>query len=396
MAKCDVAIVGAGPYGLSAAAHLRAANGLDIRVFGEPMSFWERHMPKGMLLRSPLAGSHLSDPSRSLTLQAYQKKSGKQITAPLPLYRFTDYGRWFQSQAVPDLDCRKVSLVEKNGTGFQLTLEDGESWKARRVIVAAGIVPFAWHPPEFSHLPFTLASHACEHCDLSRFAGKRVAVIGGGQSALESAALLNETGAEIEVLVRAPFVRWLWRQKWFHTFRPVARLLYAPPDVGQAGLSHIVARPNVFRRLPRSLQDRWGKRAIRAAGAAWLNPRCAPIRISTGTSVVSASPVAEQVVLKLSDGTERRVDHVLLATGYRVDVSRYPFLSGRMLESVRRINGYPQLDTGFQTSIPGLHFLGAPAAWSFGPLMRFVAGSEFASLAVTRGILGNRNSKRSS
>jgi len=396
MAKCDVAIVGAGPYGLSAAAHLRAANGLDIRVFGEPMSFWERHMPKGMLLRSPLAGSHLSDPSRSLTLQAYQKKSGKQVTAPLPLYRFTDYGRWFQSQAVPDLDRRKVSLVEKNGTGFQLTLEDGESWKARRVIVAAGIVPFAWHPSEFSHLPFTLASHACEHCDLSRFAGKRVAVIGGGQSALESAALLNETGAEIEVLVRAPFVRWLWRQKWFHTFRPVARLLYAPPDVGQAGLSHIVARPNVFRRLPRSLQDRWGKRAIRAAGAAWLNPRCAPIRISTGTSVVSASPVAEQVVLKLSDGTERRVDHVLLATGYRVDVSRYPFLSGRMLESMRRINGYPQLDSGFQTSIPGLHFLGAPAAWSFGPLMRFVAGSEFASLAVTRGILGNRNSKRSS
>ena len=221
-------------------------------------------------------------------------------------------------------------------------------------------------------------------------------MIGGGQSALESGALLNETGAEIEVLVRAPFVRWLWRQKWFHTFRPVARLLYAPPDVGQAGLSHIVARPNVFRRLPRSLQDRWGKRAIRAAGAAWLNPRCAPIRISTGTSVVSASPVAEQVVLKLSDGTERRVDHVLLATGYRVDVSRYPFLSGRMLESMRRINGYPQLDSGFQTSIPGLHFLGAPAAWSFGPLMRFVAGAEFASLTVTRGILGNRNSKRSS
>jgi FAD-dependent urate hydroxylase len=396
MAKCDVAIVGAGPYGLSSAAHLRAANGLDIRVFGEPMSFWERHMPKGMLLRSPLAGSHLSDPSRSLTLQAYQKKSGKQITAPLPLYRFTDYGRWFQSQAVPDLDCRKVGLVEKNGTGFQLTLEDGESWKARRVIVAAGIVPFAWHPPEFRRLPITLASHACEHCDLSRFAGKRVAVIGGGQSALESAALLNERGAEVEVLVRAPFVRWLWRQKWFHTFRPVARLLYAPPDVGQAGLSHIVARPNVFRRLPRSLQDRWGKRAIRAAGAGWLNPRCAPIRISTGTSVVSASPIGEQVILKLSDGTERRVDHVLLATGYRVDISRYPFLSGRMLESMRRINGYPQLDSGFQTSIPGLHFLGAPAAWSFGPLMRFVAGAEFASRTVTRGILGRRNSNRSS
>ena len=387
MTTCDVAIVGAGPYGLSAAAHLRAANGLDVRVFGEPMSFWERHMPKGMLLRSPLAGSHLSDPSRSLTLQAYQKTSGNQITAPLPLYRFTDYGRWFQSQAVPDLDSRKVDRVEKNGAGFRLTLEDGETWKARRVIIAAGIMPFAWQPPEFKHLPFTLASHACAHCELSRFAGKKVAVIGAGQSALESAALLREMGAEVEVFVRAPFVRWLWRQKWFHTFKPVARLLYAPPDVGQAGLSHIVARPNLFRRLPRPVQDRWGKRAIRAAGAAWLNPRCAPIRIKTSTSVISASPRGERLSLHLSDNTERFVDHLLLATGYRVDISRYPFLTGQLLESIRRINGYPQLDSGFQTSMPGLHFLGAPAAWSFGPLMRFVAGAEFASRAVTRGIL---------
>ena len=387
MTTCDVAIVGAGPYGLSAAAHLRAANGLDVRVFGEPMSFWERHMPKGMLLRSPLAGSHLSDPSRSLTLQAYQKTSGNQITAPLPLYRFTDYGRWFQSQAVPDLDSRKVDRVEKNGAGFRLTLEDGETWKARRVIIAAGIMPFAWQPPEFKHLPFTLASHACAHCELSRFAGKKVAVIGAGQSALESAALLREMGAEVEVFVRAPFVRWLWRQKWFHTFKPVARLLYAPPDVGQAGLSHIVARPNLFRRLPRPVQDRWGKRAIRAAGAAWLNPRCAPIRIKTSTSVISASPRGERLSLRLSDNTERFVDHMLLATGYRVDISRYPFLTGQLLESIRRINGYPQLDSGFQTSMPGLHFLGAPAAWSFGPLMRFVAGAEFASRAVTRGIL---------
>jgi thioredoxin reductase len=392
MATCDVAIVGAGPYGLSAAAHLRAANGLDIRVFGEPMSFWERHMPKGMLLRSPLAGSHLSDPSRSLTLQAYGAASGNRITTPLPLNRFTDYGRWFQSQAVPDLDPRKVDRVEKNGAGFQLTLEDGKTWKARRVIIAAGIESFAWQPPEFRSLPLALASHACIHCDLSRFAGKKVAVVGAGQSALESAALLNEIGAEVEVLARAPFIRWLWRQKWFHTFQPVTRLLYAPPDVGQAGLSHLVARPNWFRRLPRSVQNRWGKRAIRPAGAVWLHPRCAPIRINTGTAVISASLKGAQVRLKLSDATERHVDHVLLATGYRVDISRYPFLRERTLESIRRIDGYPQLDSGFQSSVPGLHFLGAPAAWSFGPLMRFVAGAEFASHAVTRRILGKINS----
>jgi cation diffusion facilitator CzcD-associated flavoprotein CzcO len=392
MATCDVAIVGAGPYGLSAAAHLRAAKGLDIRVFGEPMSFWENHMPKGMLLRSPLAGSHLSDPSRSLTLQAYQKASGNLITAPLPLHRFTDYGRWFQSQAVPDLDPRKIDRVEKNGAGFHLILEDGEMWKARRVIIAAGIMPFAWHPPMFKSLPSALASHACMHCDLSRFAGKKVAVIGAGQSALESAALLNELGAEVEVLARAPFVRWLWRQKWFHTFQPVARLLYAPPDVGQAGLSHLVARPNLFRHMPRTWQNRLGKRAIRPAGAGWLNPRCAPVRIKTGTAVISASPAGGRVKLRLSDATDRHVDHVLLATGYRVDIANYPFLREGILESIRRVDGYPQLDSGLQSSVPGLHFLGAPAAWSFGPLMRFVAGAEFASQTVTRGILGNMNS----
>jgi cation diffusion facilitator CzcD-associated flavoprotein CzcO len=396
MTTCDVAIIGAGPYGLSAAAHLRAANGLDIRVFGEPMSFWERHMPKGMLLRSPLAGSHLSDPSRALTLEAYQSTSGNQITAPLPLSRFTDYGRWFQSQVVPGTDSRKVELVEKNGAGFRLTLEDGETWKARRVIIAAGIEPFAWRPAEFQRIPSALASHACDHRDLNPFAGKKVAVIGGGQSALESAALLNEIGAEVEVLVRAPFVRWLWRQKWFHTFRPVARLLYAPPDVGQAGLSHLVARPNLFRRLPRSVQNRFGKRAIRPAGAAWLHPRCEPVRVTTGRTITSASPDGGRVTLELSDGTNRHVDHVLLATGYRVDIARYPFLSHDLVPMIHRVAGYPQLDAGFQSSVPGLHFLGAPAAWSFGPLMRFVAGTEFASLALTRGILGRVPSPRGS
>src|SRR5215472_14054124 len=389
MTTCDVAIVGAGPYGLSAAAHLKAANGLDIRVFGEPMSFWERHMPKFMLLRSPLAGSHLSDPDQDLTLQGYQASIGKAITAPLPLRRFIDYGRWFQSQAVPDTDPRKIERVEKNGAGFRLTAEHGEVWKARRIIVAAGIEPFAWRPEQFKQVPHELASHSSDHPDLARFAEKKVVVIGGGQSALESAALLHESGADVEVLVRAPFVRWLWRHKWFHTFKPVARLLYAPADVGQAGLSQLVARPDWFRRLPRSMQDRWGKRAIRPAGAGWLNPRCQPIRITTSRVVTSAVPQGDQLVLTLNDGTERSVDHALLATGYRVDIALYSFLSKPLLKSIETVNGYPKLKKGFESSVPGLHFLGAPAAWSFGPIMRFVAGADFASRNLMRGILGS-------
>ncbi len=388
MATSDVAIVGAGPYGLSAAAHLRAADGLDIHVFGESMSFWERHMPKGMLLRSPLAGSHLSDPQRSLTLKDYEEVTGHGITAPLPLSLFIHYGRWFQGRAVPQTHNQKIERIEKNGSGFCLTAEGGEKWKARRVVVAAGIESFAWRPAEFEGLPGELVSHTCDHLDLKRFAGKKVAVVGAGQSALESAALLGERGADVELLVRAPFVRWLWRQKWFHTFRPVALLLYAPPDVGQAGLSHIVARPNLFRLFPRAVQDRWGIRAIRPAAAAWLQPRCAQIGITTGVQVASATPLSGQVRLKLTDDTERLVDHVLLATGYRVNIGRYPFLPTDLLESIQCVNGYPRLDSTFQSSVPGLYFVGAPAAWSFGPLMRFVAGADFTCRAVTRGILG--------
>ncbi|HEX8880928.1 MAG TPA: hypothetical protein VF749_12895 [Candidatus Acidoferrum sp.] len=164
-------------------------------------------------------------------------------------------------------------------------------------------------------------------------------VIGAGQSALESAALLYEAGADVEVLVRAPFVRWLWRHKWFHTFKPVARMLSAPADVGQTGLSHLAARPNLFRRLPRSIQDRWGKRAIRPAGAGWFNPRCQPIRITTSRILTSAVPEGGRLVLTLDDGTERHVDHALLATGYRVNIALYPFLSRPLLKTIATVNG---------------------------------------------------------
>src|SRR5215472_16250471 len=388
MITCDVAVVGAGPYGLSAAAHLRAANGLDMRVFGQPMSFWERHMPKWMLLRSPLAGSHLSDPHGALRLEAYHAASGNEITAPLPLCRFIDYGRWFQTQAVPDTDARKIERIEKYGNGFRITVEDGEIWKARRVMIAAGIEPFASKPEEFKSVPRELASHSCDHRDLGRFAEKKVVVIGAGQSALESAALLHEAGADVEVLVRAPFVRWLWRHKWFHTFKPVARMLYAPADVGQAGLSQLVARPNLFRRLPRSLQDKWAKRAIRPAGAGWLHDRCEPVRITTSRFVTSAVQNGGRLALTLNDGTARHVDHALMATGYRVNISKYPFLPSSLLKGVAVVNGHPVLDSRYESSMDGLHFLGAPAAWSFGPLMRFVAGADFASRTLTRGVLG--------
>src|SRR3989442_3599267 len=201
MTMFDVVIIGAGPYGLAAAAHLRASNGLNVRIFGEPMSFWERHMPAGMLLRSPWAGSHISDPSGTLTLDEYKSASGNHISAPVPLDRFIGYGNWFQRLVVPDVDRRKVRRIERVSPGFLLTLEDGERQQSRRVVVAAGIAPFAWRPPQLEDLTPSPASHSSDHRDLRRFAGKHLVVIGGGQSALESAALLHEAGAQVEVMI---------------------------------------------------------------------------------------------------------------------------------------------------------------------------------------------------
>jgi len=383
MTDFDVAIIGAGPYGLSAAAHLGDLKGLSVRVFGEPMSFWERHMPAGMLLRSPWAGSHLSDPKRALTLDKYRATNGNYFAAPVPLANFVQYGRWFQCQVVPDVDARQVTRVGLNGRSFQLTLADGQLVTAKRVVIATGIASFAYRPKVFKGLPLALVSHSSEHRDLGKLKDKKVLVVGAGQSALESAALIHEAGGNVQVLLRSSGIRWLHQRRWAHTW-PIEPILYAPPDVGAALVSHLVARPNLYKRLPRRWQDEWGVSSIRPAGARWLQARFNGIPVCTRGSVVGLKEKGAQVKVQLQDGTEQIVDHILLGTGYRVDIAQCPFLDQNLLKSIDRINGFPQLDAGFESSVPALHFVGAPAAWSFGPLMRFVAGVEFASCALAR------------
>lgn len=355
------------------------------------MSFWDRNMPLGMCLRSPWEASQLSDPARSLTIDAFQSATGVPVSRPVPLPRFVDYGRWFQSHAVPNLEQRKVVEIEKDIAGFRVVLRDGEVVRCGRVIIAGGIGPFATRPPQFTGVPHDLASHSSEQKDLGRLRGQRVVVIGGGQSALESAALLHEAQAEVELLVRDSSVQWTWQRPWLHTFRPVGAVLYAWPDVGPAVISHAVARPNLYRMLPRWLQDSWRAKSIRPNGVGWLKPRLRDVKVSTGLAVLLAVARGNQVELKLSDGSARTVNHVLLATGYRIDVRKYEFLSGSLISGLRLIDGCPVLGRGFESSVPGLHFLGAPAVYSYGPLMRFVAGADFAARAVSESVLRVRS-----
>jgi FAD-dependent urate hydroxylase len=383
---CDVAIVGAGPYGLSAAAHLQQADGLDIRVFGEPMSFWERRMPVGMLLRSPWPACHISDPEGARTLDRYRIETGRAFGEPVPLDRFVDYGRWFQQALVPAVDRRTVRRVAPAARGYRLELGDGAALTAARVVVAAGIETFARRPSMVRDLPGDVVSHTVDHRDLASFAGRHVVVLGGGQSALESAALLREAGADPEVIVRNPQVFWL-TGRWRHGVPVISPMLYAWPDVGPAGVSHLVARPALYRRMPREMQDRLAQRSIRPAGAAWLVPRLRNVPIRTGVGVADVTPVDGHLRLRLDDGSTRTADHLLLATGYRVDVARYTFLDPGLIARIACVHGHPRLTAGFESSVPGLYFVGAPAAWSMGPLMRFVAGSGFASRSLARAIV---------
>ena len=389
MTTRDVAIIGAGPYGLSATAHLRTIKGLDVCTFGEPMCFWQRNMPIGMFLRSGWVASEIADPYQSLTLETFQATSGRPISRPLPLDRFVQYGLWYQLQVAPDLDQRKIVRLESHKKGFRLHLADGEKVISRRVVIAAGIGPFARRPPEFANVPPSLASHTSEHRDLRQFAGKSVLVIGSGQSALESAALLHECGAEVEIIARARRIRWLGgavSNTLHQGLGLLSSLLYAPTDVGPAGISRFVACPGLVKPLPRATKDWLRKKCIRPAGAGWLVARLQGVPTNLGRSIVSVAPLGERVKVRLDDGSERTIDHVLLGTGYRMDVSKYDFLAPELTKTIDRFEGYPRLKAGFESSVPGLHFVGAPALWSFGPLMQFVVGTHYASRSLHRHI----------
>ena len=380
--EVEVAIIGAGPYGLSSAAHLKA-RGCDVRVFGEPMEFWANKMPEGMLLRSPRVASNISDPNHTYTLEAYEKFAKIPAAAPLPLSTFVEYGRWFRHQLESSLDPRTIARIEPGPGAFVLRIEDGETLRARRVVVATGIGPFKKRPEVFNSLPPQQVSHCYEGRDVKRFAGKRVVVIGSGQSSLESAALLHEAGADVEIIAREGALRWIGKHKWLHQMGPISRMLYSSHDVGPVGISRLVAYPRLVSCIPLKIRDKIRTRAVKPGGSQWLPARLKAVKVTTSQSVSKARTVGDEVALTLDDGSERRTDHVLCGTGYRVDISRYDFLPAELAGRVEQFDGYPKLSRGFSSSVPGLHFIGATAARSFGPLLYFVAGTEFASRHLT-------------
>jgi hypothetical protein len=380
----NVVILGAGPSGLAAAVQLQRA-GISAAVFGSPMSFW-RSMPKGMLLRSNWSATNIAEHRGPFSLDAFKAETGLEFDQPVPLEAFIAYGEWFQQRAVPHVDRRWVTNVSRNGVGFRVQLSGGDELTARSVVVAAGIAGFAARPRTFEHIEPPLALHTSEVTDLAPFSGASVAMIGGGQSALETAALLGEAGASVEVIHRRPSITWLRGHAVIHRLGRLGPVVYAPTDVGPLWYSRLVSQPKVFTKLPRGTQTKVARRCIRPAGSHWLRDRLESQTLTLGRTVTTAEQRDAGVELTLDDGSRRLVDRVLLGTGYRVDINRYEFLAPDLLRDVRQVEGYPILGPGLASSVPGLYFMGAPAAWSVGPIMRFVSGTWYGSRALAHRI----------
>jgi hypothetical protein len=387
---CEVAVIGAGPYGLAVAAHLRSAK-ISTRAFGGPMSFWREHMPRGMMLRSPWAATHIADPDKRFSLDVFAQQTALAPRDQLPIERFVQYGDWFARHAVPDLDPRRVLRVENAEPGFRLLLEDEEVVRARRVVVAMGLANQEFRPPQFAGSEPALVSHACEHAGLDKWSGKRVAVVGRGQSACESAALLRAAGSEVDLICRGEVRRigvapgdanhdrdWRWRLR---------ELLQSPSAVGPFPWSWLNELPGIEHRLPGGLRSWIAARSLRAAAARWV--ALEGVRVLAGRAIRKVSGRGPRVALELDDGL-REYDHVLLGTGYRIDIAKLGVLSPALLGKVACRAGSPVLRAGFESSVPGLHFAGASAVDSYGPLMRFIAGAGFAARNIARSAVVSR------
>ncbi|SRR5579872_328820 len=392
-------VIGAGPYGLAIAAYLRHL-GVDFRIFGSPMRRWLTQMPKAMLLKSEGCASGLPDPEGRLGLAQFCRDGGlpyAEYGTPLSREIFAKYALFYQRKLVPQVEDILVGGVSKINDGFELRLSSGETLRSRQVVVATGLDQMERVPAQLSSLPSELSSHSAVHHDLSKFKDKDVIVIGGGQSGLETAALLREEGASVTVVVRAPSIAWnrtpmlTRRSRYQRLRRPRTRL-------GE-GLQLWLydSAPQLFHCLPQQLRLSRVKASLGPAGAWWLKDRViGHMPVLTGHQLIAAEPQNCRVALRLTDQTAQSkvliADHVIAATGYQYNFHNIPFLDQGLKAQIRHEDQMPKLSSNFESSVPGLYFTGLASANSFGPVMRFIAGTSFTAQRISTHIAKDRTS----
>ncbi|GAC1388748.1 MAG: hypothetical protein NVS4B11_11400 [Ktedonobacteraceae bacterium] len=384
--RYDVVVVGAGPYGMTTAAHLRG-RGLKVAIFGKPLELWRNHMPNGMFLRSQWWATNLSDPQKKYSFDRFFRQSSQYKKGyPVPIQAFIDYADWFQKNAVPDIDETYVSSVERKDGQFVLTLVDGRIVQSMVVVMAIGLYYYARRPVEFSHMPAELVTHSFEHQDFSRFAGKQIAVIGGGQSAVEYSALLTEAGASVHLIARRPI-------HWLDPDRANERSLWEQIKAPNAGIAPgwknwaLEYLPYLFYQFPQSRKDKYIRNHYNAAANDWLRERVIGKATVYESQTIQKMQAADgHVALTLSGGENLVVDHVMLATGYNVDVKQLPMVAPSLLTEIESDAGVPTLNHWFESNVPGLYFVGLTSVRRFGPLFRFVVGNKATAQRVASAV----------
>lgn len=377
MRASEVLIIGAGPYGLSISTHLRE-QGIDHLIVGRPMDTWRTHMPAGMLLKSEVFGTDMSCPQAGYDLKAYSRAErieGIERGTPLPLERFLDYSDWFIKQLVPDVNDVTVTEIKAVNGGFQVAFADAEPVTAKSVVVATGVLPYFYIPTELSGLPAGLVSHTADYHRFDQFKGRRVAIVGAGSSALETAALMHEAGCEVQLIVRCPDSP-VWGSKPL-PLTPLVRL--RENRLCEGWKCPLWNSPTAFRRLPKDMRVEKARAVLGPLGAWWLKDRVVGVVEILGTTHVrGAEPSGNGVRLQL-EGPGRStldVDHVIAGTGFRIDLTRLAYLPGDLRARIATRGGYPILNRAAESTVPGLYFVGAPAAYGLGPSMRFIAGTH--------------------
>ncbi len=387
----DVVVIGAGPYGLSIAAFLRD-RGIDFRIFGDAMQTWLHAMPRGMKLKSEGFASSLYDPHGEFTLAEYCRQQNLPYAdagLPVPIDTFSAYGLAFQKRFVPQLENRSVIALRRVENHFEVELDTGERVSARRVVLAVGLSYFPYVPPVLSQLVTDKITHSSKHEKVEGFRGAEVAVIGAGASAVDLAALLHQAGAKTHIVARSNAIR-------FHDPpgkqpRPLmARIKNPGTGLGPGWkLLFYTKAPLVFHRLSPEFRVRAVRRTLGPAPGWFVKQDVVgKVPMHLGVNIQDAAIEGNRVVLRLADASGKTetlsADYVIAATGYRVDVDRVGFLSKDVREKIETLEGSPVLSTNFESSVPGLYFVGTAAANSFGPLMRFAYGAGFTSRQISR------------
>jgi FAD-dependent urate hydroxylase len=388
MPTSEVLIIGAGPYGLSLSTHLRG-RGIDHLIVGRPMDTWRNHAPAGMYLRSEPYGLAMSSPQKGYDFEGYcrsKRVDGIGRATPVPIELFLDYSDWYIEHLVSDASDVTVTEVRAVNGGFRVAFADAEPVVARNVVIATGVLPYRYIPAELSGLPSELVSHTSDHQRFDRFRGHHVAVVGVGPSALETAALLHEAGCEVQLVVRC-----LKSRLWDMRPRPLTPLVRLQRNRLCEGWlrCHLWNSPTAFRMLPQSVRVEKARTVAGLPGAWWLKDRVVGVVGMLDKTSVRRAEASGSGVRLLLDGPTRsllEVDHVIAGTGFRIDITRLTYLPEELRARIAAVDGLPVLTRAGESTVPGLYFAGAPAAFGLGPSMLFLAGTHNLSALLAQSV----------